>query len=450
MKRLALALALCGLSSAAMAQRVTVQNGRPTAVFTPVSGGYLLKQPGMQPNLSSIPKEINPSAGIPGKPGFAGGKQYRMDGTGDFEMGGKYDMPIPKTGQKVPVDVVSKVPKAAMSKALLKALPLVGTVVAAAEVLEAIRDQWDATEPGNGPSEIDYNKSTVSRSSTEYQWELSGKTFPSPSAACSSLKSFDNKPLGASAVFISPTLFECRLDGSPLGYTTRTTSRPVVVVAPESVIDSVAEATPSAKVEEILEEVQSGPNASKMDLNLPADAPTTVTGPASVPSSTTTSTASDGTQTTTTNETKITYIDNTTNITTTTTTTTTNPSGETNTTTSTTTDTATPDDPNPTTPEEKKDGLLCSLFPDILACKKLEEPPPEELPKRDQNITLQTGPSFAGGSCPPDVVVSVGGQQITVLSTAEPCGWIESYMKPIILLLASISAVFIVLPRGGD
>lgn len=111
----------------------------------------------------------------------------------------------------------------------------------------------------------------------------------------------------------------------------------------------------------------------------------------------------------------------------------------------------TPGDPAaPTTTTPEKDPGLCALFPDILACKKLEEPTKEELPKRDQDITLQTGPSFSGGSCPPDVVVSVGGQQVTVLSTAQPCGWIESYMRPIILLLASISAVFIVLPRGGD
>lgn len=112
---------------------------------------------------------------------------------------------------------------------------------------------------------------------------------------------------------------------------------------------------------------------------------------------------------------------------------------------------ANPADPAaPTTTAPEKDPGLCALFPDILACKKLDAPEPAEIPKRDQDITLQTGPSFSGGSCPPDVVVSVGGQQVTVLSTAQPCDWISAYMKPIILLLASISAAFIVLPRGGD
>jgi hypothetical protein len=112
---------------------------------------------------------------------------------------------------------------------------------------------------------------------------------------------------------------------------------------------------------------------------------------------------------------------------------------------------ADPADPSaPTTTAPEKDPGLCALFPDILACKKLDAPAEEVIPKRDQDISLQTGPTFSGGSCPPDVVVSVAGQQVTVLSTAQPCDWISAYMKPIILLLASISAVFIVLPRGGD
>jgi hypothetical protein len=120
--------------------------------------------------------------------------------------------------------------------------------------------------------------------------------------------------------------------------------------------------------------------------------------------------------------------------------------------TTTTTD-ETPTDPNPTTPGvdpttgEPTPGL-CELYPDILACKKLEAPPEEPLPKETRNIELQTGPSFAGGGCIPDVNVSVFGHQVTALAMAVPCGWISDYLKPFILLLASLSAVFIIYPKS--
>lgn len=438
MKRLIFYFVFC-LPFVTFAQDVRVSNSRPTAVFTPAPGGYILRQPG--PNLSSTPSDLNPSGGLPGKPGFSGGKQYRA-AFPDFEMGGKYDMPIPKTGQTVPVDVVSKVPKKAMAKALLKTLPLVGNAIALKEFMDDVAEEWDLMHPSAGtPTIVEPLSGDIYRSGTS-----TSCTCPEPA----------NGACGVAPVGGAAPDGMC-LRGAftyPDGRSFVNLGTPKIVVikesVPDSVVDSASEKMASTDVDTILENLQSNPKWPAQSLSLPPDLPTVVTGPESVPSKTTTTSASDGTQTTTTNETKINYIDNTVKITTTSTTNITNPAGQTQTTTSTTTDNSTPDDPNPKTPEAQKEGILCSLFPDILACKKLEEPTKEELPKRDQDITLQTGPSFSGGSCPPDVVVSVGGHQVTVLATAEPCGWIEGYMKPIILLLASISAVFIVMPRAGD
>ncbi len=184
----------------------------------------------------------------------------------------------------------------------------------------------------------------------------------------------------------------------------------------------------------------------------PILAPTQITGPSTTPGPVTNKVSSpdaDGkvTTTTTTPTINITYEGDDIRTTTTTTITTTvvNPDGSAQ---STRTETETAQDPLTDPGKDTKEGILCSLFPDILACKKLEDPGTEEIPKETRNIELQTGPDFSGGSCIPNVVVSVFGNQITVLDMAEPCRWIETMLKPLILLFAAMSAVFIVMPRS--
>lgn len=110
---------------------------------------------------------------------------------------------------------------------------------------------------------------------------------------------------------------------------------------------------------------------------------------------------------------------------------------------------ADPADPDPDKPPEDPPPDLCEKNPDILACKKLEEPEQTEIPKETRTIKLVDGPTFSGGSCIPDVMATVNGQSIKILETSTPCGWISDFFKPLILLLASISAVFIVMPRDS-
>lgn len=189
----------------------------------------------------------------------------------------------------------------------------------------------------------------------------------------------------------------------------------------------------SSIADAIKETLESGEN---IEMETP-----TVTGPSSTPSTSTTTTNTTNNTTTTTNTTnnytydgnKVIYNQ------TTTTTILNNDTGESNTITETT------DNSPELPPEEQKQ--LCELFPDILACKELQAPDPETIPTETRDITLQSGPTFSGSSCPPDVVVNVAGRSVTLLDTSQACGWIESFMRPIILLLAAISAAFIVLPR---
>lgn len=92
----------------------------------------------------------------------------------------------------------------------------------------------------------------------------------------------------------------------------------------------------------------------------------------------------------------------------------------------------------------------CDKYPNSLGCMPVGSPPPDgTIPTQTRTITQQQGPSFGGaGVCPANLMVSVHGQSIKALDMAQPCSWIVNYIKPILLLLAAISAVFIVAPKA--
>lgn len=89
----------------------------------------------------------------------------------------------------------------------------------------------------------------------------------------------------------------------------------------------------------------------------------------------------------------------------------------------------------------------CEKFPDSLSCMPTgDAPAPEQVPSRTEQITQQAGPVFGGGACPANLNVAIAGQSITVLNMGTPCAVIVDYVRPVFLLLAAISAVFIILP----
>lgn len=92
----------------------------------------------------------------------------------------------------------------------------------------------------------------------------------------------------------------------------------------------------------------------------------------------------------------------------------------------------------------------CDKYPGSLGCMPVGTPPPDgNIPTQTRTITQQQGPSFGGGgSCPANLMLNIHGQSIKALDMAQPCSWIVNFVKPIILLLAAISAVMIVAPRS--
>jgi len=90
----------------------------------------------------------------------------------------------------------------------------------------------------------------------------------------------------------------------------------------------------------------------------------------------------------------------------------------------------------------------CVLFPNSLGCIPLVSPVSDILPVSTVPIALQIGPSFSGGSCPADTVVSLSSFQFPLFHSATACAWVTS-ARYVIILLASLSAMTIVRPGGN-
>jgi hypothetical protein len=92
----------------------------------------------------------------------------------------------------------------------------------------------------------------------------------------------------------------------------------------------------------------------------------------------------------------------------------------------------------------------CDKYPGSVGCAVIEAPGAAVIPSETREISLDDGPTFSGGGCPADVVVSVAGMSITALPMASACAWISAWVRPLFLLIAGITAVFILLPDEGD
>jgi len=112
------------------------------------------------------------------------------------------------------------------------------------------------------------------------------------------------------------------------------------------------------------------------------------------------------------------------------------------------------ENPNPDTdtdkPTEEQDKSLCEKHPEILACSKPElDVPDGEIPKLTKQITYAEEGGFGGGSCPSNVYANLHGKQTMVYEWARTCSVVSTYIRPIILLLGAMGALFILIP-GRD
>ena len=101
-------------------------------------------------------------------------------------------------------------------------------------------------------------------------------------------------------------------------------------------------------------------------------------------------------------------------------------------------------------PTEEQDKSLCEKHPDILACQKPElDIPDGEIPKVTKQISYAEEGGFGGGSCPANVYANLHGKQTMVYEWTRTCSVVSTYIRPIILLLGAMGALFILIP-GRD
>ena len=157
----------------------------------------------------------------------------------------------------------------------------------------------------------------------------------------------------------------------------------------------------------------------------------TITGPASVPGPTTTTQNPDGSTVQRTTNYNYNYAGNTYNYTTNITTVTTSSTGQQTTTTEQT------DDPQSD----------CEKNPGSLGCADLDVPE-SEIPKTTKNVTFSpVNLGFGGGVCPADKFVSLRqmAQPVKVFDWQDTCGKLQTYVRPMLLALATFAALMIVI-----
>lgn len=112
------------------------------------------------------------------------------------------------------------------------------------------------------------------------------------------------------------------------------------------------------------------------------------------------------------------------------------------------------ENPNPDTdtdkPTEEQDKSLCEKHPEILACSKPElDVPDGEIPRTTKQISYAEEGGFGGGACPSNVYANLHGKQTMVYEWTRTCSVVSTYIRPIILLLGAMGALFILIP-GRD
>lgn len=108
-------------------------------------------------------------------------------------------------------------------------------------------------------------------------------------------------------------------------------------------------------------------------------------------------------------------------------------------------------EPSTDTPREdgKEDRDFCDKNPNVLACLELDTPE-GEIPKGTFNVTYAVENSWGNGSCPADKYATLAGKSIKVYDWAQTCDYVATYVRPILLLLCALGALYIVMPGRAE
>jgi len=93
----------------------------------------------------------------------------------------------------------------------------------------------------------------------------------------------------------------------------------------------------------------------------------------------------------------------------------------------------------------------CQKNPESLSCATTDVPD-GEIPKSSKTVTYsEDGFLSGGGTCPADKYASIHGVSTKVWDWQQACGYISGPIRAVVLVLAALSAAFILIPgKGGD
>ena len=95
--------------------------------------------------------------------------------------------------------------------------------------------------------------------------------------------------------------------------------------------------------------------------------------------------------------------------------------------------------------EEEKD--FCKKNPDALACAEIDTPE-QETPTGQLNISYEYVDIFGNGSCPSDSYLNTHGQSLKVWDWAATCENVQSYFRPILIACCAFAA-FVIVSAGA-
>lgn len=108
-------------------------------------------------------------------------------------------------------------------------------------------------------------------------------------------------------------------------------------------------------------------------------------------------------------------------------------------------------EPSTDTPREdgKEDRDFCDKHPESLACTELDTPE-GEIPKSTFDVSYSIENSWGSGSCPADKYATLAGKSVKVYDWAQTCNYVATYVRPILLVLCALGALFIVMPGRAE
>lgn len=108
-------------------------------------------------------------------------------------------------------------------------------------------------------------------------------------------------------------------------------------------------------------------------------------------------------------------------------------------------------EPSTDTPREdgKEDRDFCDKHPESLACTELDTPE-GEIPKSTFEVSYSIENSWGSGSCPADKYATLAGKSVKVYDWAQTCNYVATYVRPILLVLCALGALFIVMPGRAE